>query len=287
MELSLELKNVAKHFAGFSLNEVSFSLEPGYIMGFIGANGAGKTTTIKLIMNLLHLDGGEIKVFGLDSRKHEQEIKQRIGFVYADNHFYEELTITEMTKVLAPFYKNWDWSIYDKYVAEFSLPKSKRIKTFSRGMKMKYALTVALAHQAELLIMDEPTSGLDPIVRSELLDILSEVIQDERCSVLFSSHITSDLDRVADFVTLIDQGNIVFSLSKEELFEKYSVIRGERSLLDANIKSYIVGLRESSFGFEALITDRARVEKLAKGKAIFERPTLEEIMLYCTRGKAV
>jgi ABC-2 type transport system ATP-binding protein len=278
----LELKNVVKEFSGFRLNGISFSLEPGYIMGFIGANGSGKTTTIKLIMNLLHLDGGEIKVFGLDSRKSEQEVKQRIGFVYDDNHFYEELTIAQMTKVVAPFYSNWDWSTYNHYIHRFALPDSKKIKDFSRGMKMKYSLAVALAHKAELLIMDEPTSGLDPIVRSELLDILSEVIQDERCSILFSSHITSDLDRVADYVTLIHNGNIVFSQSKEYLFENYSIIKGERSLLDSNLRPYLVGVRENQFGFEGLVTDRSEVVRLTGSKAILERPTLEEIMLYCT-----
>ena len=283
----LELRDVVKNFTGFKLNGISFTLEPGYIMGFIGANGSGKTTTIKLIMNLLHLDMGEIKVFGLDSRRHEQEVKQRIGFVYDDNHFYEELTIIQMTKVVAPFYKNWDWDTYNHYVHRFNLPEAKKIKTFSRGMKMKYALAVALAHKAELLIMDEPTSGLDPIVRSELLDILSEVIQDESCSILFSSHITSDLDRIADYVTLIHQGNIVFSTSKEELFERYSVIKGERSLLDSNLQPYLVGVHENQFGFEGLVVDRESVARLTGGKAVLERPTLEDIMLYCTREEEV
>jgi len=287
METILQVKNVVKEFTGFKLNGISFSLEPGYIMGFIGANGSGKTTTIKLIMNLLHLDMGEIKVFGLDSRKNEQEVKQRIGFVYDDNHFYEELTIGQMTKVLAPFYKHWDWETYNRYVHRFALPATKKIKTFSRGMKMKYALAVALSHKAELLIMDEPTSGLDPIVRSELLDILSEVIQDERCSVLFSSHITSDLDRVADYVTLIHNGNILFSTSKEEVFERYSLIKGERSLLGSELRRYLVGVRENQFGFEALVTDQEQALRLTGGKAIFERPTLEDIMVYCTKGQAV
>ncbi len=287
MEAILEIKNVVKEFTDFTLNKVSFSLEPGYIMGFIGANGSGKTTTIKLIMNLLHLDSGEIKVFGLDSRKNEQEVKQRIGFVYDDNHFYEELTIVQMTRVVAPFYQNWDWDTYNHYVDRFALPAAKKIKTFSRGMKMKYALAVALSHKAELLIMDEPTSGLDPIVRSELLDVLSEVIQDESCSVLFSSHITSDLDRVADYVTLIHQGNILFSTSKEDLFERYSLIKGERSLLNSNLQPYLVGVRENQFGFEALVTDKEHALRLTGGKAVLERPTLEDIMLFCTREKAV
>ncbi|NLL41720.1 MAG: ABC transporter ATP-binding protein [Firmicutes bacterium] len=287
MESILELRNVVKNFTGFKINGISFSLEPGYIMGFIGANGSGKTTTIKLIMNLLHLEMGEIKVFGLDSRQHEQQIKQRIGFVYDDNHFYEELTITQMTKVLAPFYKKWDWNTYNRYIHRFGLPSNKKIKTFSRGMKMKYALAVALSHKAELLIMDEPTSGLDPIVRSEILDILSEVILDERCSVLFSSHITSDLDRIADYVTLIHNGTILFSTSKEELFEKYSLVKGERSLLGENLRPYLVGYRESQFGFEGLVTDKAAVQAMLNGNALLERPTLEDIMLYCTRGRAV
>ena len=283
----LKLENVVKNFTGFKINGINFSLEPGYIMGFIGANGAGKTTTIKLIMNLLHLDMGEIKVFGLDSRKNEQEVKQRIGFVYDDNHFYEELTIAQMTKVLAPFYRNWDWDTYNQYVHRFALPASKKIKTFSRGMKMKYALAVALSHKAELLIMDEPTSGLDPIIRSELLDILSEVIQDERCSVLFSSHITSDLDRIADYVTLIHNGNILFSTSKEDLFESYSLIKGERSLLGSELRPYLVGVRENQFGFEALVTNKEHALRLTGGKVVLERPTLEDIMLYCTKEQAV
>ena len=152
---------------------------------------------------------------------------------------------------------------------------------------MKYSLAVALSHGAELLIMDEPTSGLDPIVRSELLDILSDVIQDERCSVLFSSHITSDLDRVADYITLIHEGRIVFSESKERLFETYSLVKGERRLLDAGLRPYLVGIRENQFGFEGLATDRAEVERLTRGRVVLERPSLEDIMLFCTRGKAV
>lgn len=281
----LELKNVQKRFVGFSLRGVSFSLEPGYIMGFIGGNGSGKTTTIKLIMNLLHLDGGEIKVFGLDSRQQEQEVKQRIGFVYDENHFYEGLTIKEMSRVVAPFYRNWDWAIYNKYVEAFALPATRKIKDFSRGMKMKYALAVALAHKAELLIMDEPTSGLDPIVRSELLEILSDVIQDERCSVLLSSHITSDLDRIADFVTLIHNGTILFSEAKDDLLETYTLIKGERSLLTSSLTPYLVGVRENQFGFEALVTNKDEVQGMCKGKAIFERPSLEDLMLFHTKGK--
>lgn len=280
----LELKNVTKRFAGFTLDRVSFSLEPGYIMGFIGANGAGKTTTIKLIMNLLRLDEGEIRVLGLDSRRQEQEIKQRIGFVYDESYFYETLTMAEMTRIIAPFYKNWDGEAYAKYVDLFALPVRKKLADFSKGMKMKYALAVALSHKAELLIMDEPTSGLDPLVRSEFLDILRDVIQDERCSVLLSSHITSDLDQIADYVTMINGGRIAFSKSKEELLEEYVLIRGERALLNTAVRDHILGLKESKFGFEGLVTNKAEVERLAQGRAVFERPNLEEIMLHFVKG---
>jgi len=286
MTAILELKDVSKSYSGFSLERVSFSLEPGYIMGFIGPNGAGKTTTIKLIMNLIRLDAGEIKVFGLDSRRYEQEIKQRIGFVYDESHFYENLTITEMSRLIAPFYRSWDWQIYKQYVDRFGLPERKKLAQFSRGMKMKYALAVALSHGAELLIMDEPTSGLDPVVRSEFLDILRDVIQDERRSVLLSSHITSDLDQIADYVTLINGGRIIFSKSKEGLWEEYALIKGEKALLDSGLRPYVVGLKESQFGFEGLVTNKAEAQRIAGSRAVFERPNLEEIMLYCLRGKA-
>lgn len=285
MKPILELKNVTKRYPGFSLEGVSFSLEPGYIMGFIGPNGAGKTTTIKLIMNLIRLEAGEIKVFGLDSRRHEQEIKQRIGFVYDEGNFYDHLTISEMTRVIAPFYKQWDWETYHRFTEQFALPARKKFGDFSRGMKMKYALAVALSHRAELLIMDEPTSGLDPVVRAEFLDVLREVIQDENCSVLLSSHITSDLDQIADYVTLIGGGRIIFSKSKEELLEEYVLVKGERTLLESGLREHAIGIKESQFGLEALVKNSDELLRMARGRAVLERPNLEEIMLYFLRGR--
>lgn len=279
----LELQNVTKKFPGFTLLDVSFSLEPGFIMGFIGANGAGKSTTIKLIMNLLRRDSGEIRVFGLDMSKHEKEIKNRIGFVYDENHFYEELTIREMKTIIAPFYRDWDDNVYKRLLKDFELPEKQRIKHLSKGMKMKFSLAIALSHHAELLLMDEPTSGLDPLIRSDLLEILVEVIQDERRSVLFSTHITSDLDRIADYITLIHEGKILFSMGKDELLEHYTLIKGEKSLLGQELFSYLVGYRENQFGFEGLVTNKNELQPLLKGKAIWERPSLEEVMLYCTR----
>ena len=252
-------------------------------MGFIGPNGAGKTTTIKLIMNLMKKDGGVIKVFGLDNVKHELDIKQKIGFVYDENNYYEELTISEMKRIVASFYKTWDDNAFNKYIGEFKLPLNKRIKNLSKGMKMKFSLAVALSHDADLLIMDEPTSGLDPLVRRELLEILSQIIQDENKAVFFSTHITSDLEKIADYVTLINDGEIILSLEKDELMNTYGLVRGGKELLnDVNSKDFI-DIRENQFGFEALVKDKNQARKAYKDKIIIEKPSLEDIMLYYTR----
>lgn len=284
MKPILEVKNLTKHFKDFSLKNVSFSLESGFIMGFIGPNGAGKSTTIKLIMNLLKKDGGEIKVFGLDHIKHEQEIKNNIGFVYDENYFYEELTIEEMKRIISPFYKNWDNNMFESYIQKFNLPKDRKIKNLSKGMRMKFSLTVALSHDAKFLIMDEPTSGLDPIVRREFLDILYDIVQDENRGVLFSSHITSDLDKIADFVTIIDDGKVLLSTSKEDILDNYALVKGANELINEETKDYFIGIKQNQFGFEALADDKNTITRLFKDKTIVEKPTLEDILFYYSRG---
>ena len=213
----LEIKNLRKNYTAFSLKDISFTLERGFIMGFIGPNGAGKSTTIKLILNLIKKDGGEIKIFGKDNIKNEREVKNKIGFVLDESYYYEDVTLLEMKNIVAPFYKEWDDEVFHRHLKNFNLPAEKKIKELSKGMKMKYSLAIALSHHADLLIMDEPTSGLDPLVRSELLDILTELIQDENKGVLFSTHITSDLDKVADYVALIRDGEIVLNDSKDDI----------------------------------------------------------------------
>lgn len=283
MEPILEVKNLRKSFKDFSLKDISFSLERGFIMGFIGPNGAGKSTTIKLIMNLLKRDAGEIKVFGLDNVKDEMKVKNKIGFVYDENYFYEELTVGEMKRVIAPFYKEWDDEVFKKYIRDFNLSTEKKIKDLSKGMKMKFSLAIALSHDAQLLIMDEPTSGLDPIVRSELLEILSYIIQDEKRGVFFSTHITSDLDKIADYVTLLNNGEIIFSKQKDEILENYGIVKGSKELLDRDTLKNFIGVRENQFGFEGLVKDRNQVKRLFKEKVVIDKPSLEEIMLYYTR----
>lgn len=252
-------------------------------MGFIGPNGSGKTTTIKLIMNLLKKDAGEIKVFGMDNVKDELEIKQKIGFVYDESNYYENLTISEMKWVVSAFYKKWDDNVFNKYIKEFQLPLKKKIKDLSKGMKMKFSLAVALSHDADLLIMDEPTSGLDPLVRSELLDILHQIIQDENKSVFFSTHITSDLDKIADYVTLINDGEILLSLEKDEIINSYGLVKGGKELLDRVNPKDFINIKENQYGFEALVKDRNEARKNYGDKIIIEKPTLEDIMLYYTR----
>lgn len=284
MEKILEVKNLRKEYSDFILNDISFSLEKGYIMGFIGPNGAGKTTTIKLIMNLAKRDAGEIKIFGLDNINDEVVIKQKIGFVYDQNYFYGDLTIAEIKRIIAPFYVNWNDRIFNKYIKEFELPADKKIKHLSRGMQMKFSLALALSHDADLIILDEPTSGLDPVFRSGILDILADLIQDENKGVLFSTHITGDLDKIADYITFINKGEIVFSMAKDDILDNYAIVKGPRELLDDGIKKEFTGMRFNRFGFEGLISDRNRTKKLFKDRVIVERATLEDIMLFTVRG---
>jgi ABC-2 type transport system ATP-binding protein len=283
VENILEVSNISKDYAGFSLKDVSFELKKGYIMGFVGPNGAGKTTTIKLIMNLIKRKEGEIRVFGLDNLAQEQEIKQRIGFVYDENFYYEELTPLELRYVIAPAYLKWDNEAYLSYLDRFKIPRQKTIKKFSRGMKMKLSIALAMSHQAELLIMDEPTSGLDPVFRSEVLEMLQEFMTDENRGILFSSHITSDLDKIADYVCFINEGEIVLKCSKEELLEQYGLIKGERKMLNEELGRELVGLKVSDFGFTGLTTDAKKVRMKWKDSVMIERPTLEDIMIYMVR----
>jgi ABC-2 type transport system ATP-binding protein len=280
----LQIKNLNKTYEQFSLKDINITLPRGYIMGFIGPNGAGKSTTIKLIMNLVSKDSGIIEIFGRDNIKHNREVKSKIGFVYDDCYFYEELTVSENKNIIAPFYREWDDSLFNRYIKEFKIPKDRKIKKLSKGMKMKFSLAIALSHNAELIIMDEPTSGLDPVFRSELLDILLSIIQDENVSILFSTHLTTDLEKVADYITFINNGKIVFSEPKDNIFEEYAVVKGSRELIDNDTRREFIGVRENSFGFEALTNNISKIKKVFGNDVIIERPSLEDIMVYTVRG---
>jgi len=281
---TLSLSGSRNAAGGFHLNDVSFALPKGYIMGLIGPNGAGKTTIIKLILNLLRRDGGDIKVLGMDNVDGEIEIKSRIGFVHDTTFFYEHLTLATLRKTVAPFYRDWDDALFLRLIEEFRLPIGKRLKTLSRGMKMKFALAVALAHKADFLILDEPTSGLDPVFRSELLKRLSAFIQDEGKSVLFSTHITSDLERIADYITFIRGGEIVFSSPRDRILGAWAVVKGGPELLAAEHRTFFKGFRQGAYGVQALTADGAEARRRFGRDAVVESATLEDIMFFMTKG---
>ncbi|MBA4508698.1 ABC transporter ATP-binding protein [Clostridium sporogenes] len=286
MDKILEVKNLKKEYKDFSLENINFQLDRGYIMGFIGPNGSGKSTTIKLIMNLIKKDSGDIKIFGMDNIRHEKEVKEKIGFVYDENYFYDHVNIETMKKIIASFYKGWSDKIFNKYLKTFDLDPKKKIKNLSKGMKMKFSLALALSHNAELIIMDEPTAGLDPVFRREILDILYDLIQDENKSVFFSTHITTDLEKIADYITFINKGKMVFSENKDEVMEKYALVKGGIDFLNEETKKYFLGINKNSFGFEGLTTSANIIKEITKkGELIIEKPSLEDIMVYTVRGK--
>lgn len=220
MENILEVKNLCKNYDKFSLKNISLNLPKGTIMGLVGENGAGKSTTIKAILNLVHTSDGNIKIFGLDCKEHEMEIKEDIGIVLDEGFVSEYLNPKDINTIMKDMYKNWDEELYFKYLADFKLPEDKISKEYSSGMKMKLKIAVALAHHPKLLILDEPTSGLDPVARNDILDIFQDFIQDEEHGIFVSSHITSDLESIADYITFINNGEIVLSKTRDELLDK-------------------------------------------------------------------
>ncbi|AUD15070.1 MULTISPECIES: ABC transporter ATP-binding protein [unclassified Planococcus (in: firmicutes)] len=284
MENIIELKNVTKKFKGFSVENIDMQVKQGFVTGFIGANGAGKSTTIKMIMNLLKPDSGEVKVFGLEYKTHEKEIKERIGFVYDGNVFFEGLNLKDIERIVAPAYKQWDDAVFHQYIKQFELPLNKAIKTFSKGMQMKASLAIALSHHAELIIMDEPTAGLDPIFRRELLDLLQELMIDGKRTIFFSTHITSDLDRIADYIAFIQSGELVFNHTIHDIADNYVIVKGRLDLLDKDTEKSFIHVHRSSTGFEAL-SDNSQAVKAIFGEAVvIERASLEDIMYYLKGG---
>ena len=252
MNMALELQNVVKNFTQFQLDHISFQLPQGYIMGLVGRNGAGKTTTIKLILELLKKDSGMIRVFGKELKEDDIAMKQDIAVVLDELFFVEDWKLSEVEAAIAPFYTRWDSDCYHQYLKRFELPTHQKVKNLSKGMKMKLMLAVALSHQAKLLILDEPTSGLDPVARDELLDILMQYIEDEEHSILFSTHITSDLEKIADVLTIMDDGKIFYSGLKEDLKETYGIVKGGLEDLNEELKAHLIGIQKTSVGFTAL-----------------------------------
>ena len=272
---ALEIKNLTKKFNDFQLDNVSLTLSEGCIMGFIGENGAGKSTTIKLILDLLHRDGGDISVLGKDFRKSGAGLREEIGVVMDESNFPANLSLKNVNSIMKNCYKTWNSEKFLALAHQFNLPDKKTVKDYSRGMKMKLSIAVALSHASRLLILDEATSGLDPIVRDEILDVFLEFIQDEKNSIFISSHIISDLEKICDYITFVHKGKIIFSETKEDLLEKYVIVKRTKDQYETIDKSTVIGARKNSFGVEALM------ERSASCKGfVSDRPTIEDIMLY-------
>lgn len=280
----LTVRGLTKNFDRFALQELSFSLPEGCITGFIGANGAGKTTTLRAILDLIHNDSGDVRIFGLDMATDARAIKDRIGVVLDDGGFYDELSLGEMKRVIAPAYSQWSDEDFQRWLDHFRLDPHQKIATLSRGMRMKFALALAMSHSAELLIMDEPTSGLDPKIRRQLLRTLSTFMENGGKGVFFSTHITSDLDKIADFLVMIDDGQIIFQEDKDTLLDSHRILKGDSAALTADTRPLFLSLEETAYGFTGLTYAPEALD--AFPDALVERPTVEDIMLAYMKGDA-
>lgn len=281
MNNMLLVNKINKKYPKFSLKDVSFEIKPGEIMGFIGRNGAGKTTTLKAIMNLIHYESGEIYAFEREMKEHELDNKQRIGFTLSELNYYPNKTIKQLVDVVSKCYKNFDMSTFDKLCELFSLDINKKLEELSSGMKVKYSLALALSHNAELLILDEPTSGLDPVSRDEILDLFKEIVRDKNKAILFSTHITSDLDKCASHITYIKNGEIIFTGKKKEFIDSYLLIKDE-SKNEELLKEYVSYKDEDDYIFGLISQDKK--DLFVSHNIIPSKPDLEDIMILLERG---
>lgn len=282
-EYVLEVENLRKTYDDFVLRDVSFALPVGHVMGLVGPNGAGKTTIIKLIMNLIRAESGQVRLFGVDHRAHEAEVKARIGWVYDVSPFFDDVTLDVTRRAIAPFYPGWNEPLFQELIREFELPLRKKIKTLSLGMKTKFALAMALSHDADLLLLDEPTTGLDPSFRRELLRSLSGLLQSEGKSILFSTHITTDLERIADWVTFIRGGEIRLVATVDELRERWAVVRGDAASLSGLDPALRRGERRHAHGVDVLTSDAAAARVECGDGVVVDRASLEDVVVLLDR----
>lgn len=281
----IEIKNLKKRYDdNFWLGEINLSIPSGYVIGLIGENGAGKTTLIKSILNIINTDAGEIKIFNKDSKKNETLIKEDIGVVLDDIFFPELLTADDINTIMKDIYKNWDKELFYKYLNDFNLPNNKKIKTLSKGMRKKLEIITALAHHPKLLILDEPTSGLDPVVRDDILDIFLNFIKDENHTILLSTHITSDLEHIADKIIFIDKGQIILNKSKDELLDNYGILKCDIDTFDKIAKEDIISYKKNKYNYEILVSDRNKMLKKYKD-FIVDKITLDELMVLVIKGE--
>lgn len=277
------VRDLCKQFDGFLLDHVSFQVPKGRIVGFIGENGAGKSTTINLILDELKRDNGQIQIFGMENTI--SSVKEDIGVVFDECNFHDVFNVSDIEKILSRVYKSWDRNLYRQYLNKFKIPERKQIGSFSKGMKMKLSIICAMAHKPKLLILDEATTGLDPVVRDEMLDLFLEFIQDEECSVFFSSHITSDIQKIADYVILIHQGKIIFEEQKDNLVYNFGIVKcGKEKFSSISPDDYIIH-RITNVSVECLVRDKEAIKHKYKN-VIVDNATLEDIMLFYIKGGA-
>ncbi len=284
MENILEVKNLCKKYKGFELKNINIEVPKGMIMGLIGENGAGKSTTIKSILNVINRDSGEINIFGLDNIKKEKQIKEDIGVVLDDSFLSEYLTPKDINQIMKNMYKTWDENLYFEYIEKFNLPRVKISKEFSSGMKMKLKIAVALSHHPKLLILDEPTSGLDPVARNEILDIFQDFIQDEERGIFVSSHITSDLEHIADYITFINEGEIVLTKTRDELLENFGIVKCSEEEFKKFDKKDYVKFKKNRYEYDVLVEDKVEFARKYDAQ-IIDKPTIEDIMLIYIKGE--
>lgn len=276
----LQVENLSKTYPTFKLDNVSFSLEKGYIMGFIGRNGAGKTTTLKSMLKFVHPESGNVSINGFDIEKDEFAVKNSIGFVSGLDGFYNSKKIKQVTDITKKFFSNWSDETYKNLLEKFNLDENKFIKNLSAGMKVKYQLAIAMSHDARVLILDEPTSGLDPVSRDELVILFQDYVADGEHSILFSTHVISDLEKCADYITYIKKGKILDSCDVVSFKEKYLLVNGKKEDLTDELKSKVIGVHEHNFGFEGMIL---KSDKDLFAKCEITQPSMEEIMVHTER----
>ena len=281
---ALTVSGLTKRYKEFSLSDISFEVPQGTIVGLIGENGAGKSTTLNAILGVVHKDAGEISIMGNPIEELKPDIKEKIGVVFDGTNFSEELTPKKLNKVLKGIYASWDEDFFVSLLKKLSLPLQKKIKSFSKGMKAKLSIAVAFAHHPKLLILDEATSGLDPIVRDDILDMFLDFVQDEENSILVSSHITTDLEKVADYIVFIHEGRLIFSKPKDELLESYGIVKCGAAQFDALDKQDIIAYRKQDYEWQVLVADRHSAEKKYP-KAMVIPATIDEIMLLYVKGE--
>lgn len=284
MEYAIDIKGLSKAYKNFSLKDVNLSLPKGSIMGLIGENGAGKSTTIKAMLNLVRRDGGTVQILGQDLDKDEKRIKEKIGVVWGESYFHEFLNVKQVSDVMRRIYPHWEPGLFLDYAKRFSLPEHTKIKEYSTGMKMKLSIAAALSHRPQLLILDEATSGLDPVVRDEILDIFFNFIEDGEHSILISSHITSDLDKVADYITMIHNGGILFTEEKDFLLEHMGIVKCSEEDLGRLPDLDKVAFRRNAYQTECLVRNRQQAKEHYPELTV-DRTNIEEIMLFYIRGQ--